>query len=237
MTFHCALRPEVFQGYKRVTIAGANLEDSILYHLFTQQGVTFTVDRSLTNKLRYNSHQSGDLITIHYVFPGFWSKRKQTTKSMADDDSATNLVRVIDAAKKLFEKEPFLWMANKSVPSCPFGTNNATRLPNVPHGFNEYADVHNVVVLSASNPSPAHFSFLKSRGLTAGQIRTGIHASSVYQAVLRSSIRSQSDQPKKIIIPDLETAAYLANLFPGCKLERIDIGVSGLFKSNSPGRK
>jgi hypothetical protein len=216
--FHCVLRPEVLQGYKRVTIAGANLEDSILYHLFTQQGVTFKVDKSLTNKLRYNSHQRGDLITVCYAFPGFWSKRKQTLKSVTDDDSATNLDRVIDASKKLFAKESFLWLANKSVPSCPFGTKNAIRLPNVPHGFNQYGNVHNVAVLAASNPSPAHFAFLKSRGLTADQIRIGIHASGVYQAVLRSSIRSQSDEPKNIIVPDFETADYLANMFPDASL-------------------
>ena len=35
----------------------------------------------------------------------------------------------------------------------------------------------------------------------------------------------------------METAGYLSNMFLGCKLEQIDIGVSGLFKSNSPGRK
>ena len=74
---------------------------------------------------------------------------------------------------------------------------------------------------------------MKSRGLTADQIRTGIHASGVYQAVLRSSIRSQSDEPKNVIVPDFETAGYLAHMFPGCKLEPIDIGVSGAFKSQS----
>jgi hypothetical protein len=149
----------------------------------------------------------------------------------------TKLARIIDASKKLFDKEPFLWKANKSIESCPFGTNNATRLPNVPHGFNEYANTHNVVDLSASNPSPAHFNFLKSRGLTGDQIRIGIHASSVYQAILRSSIRSRSDQPKKIMVPNFETANYLANMFPGCKLEQIDVGIPKGFKPKPPGRK
>jgi len=64
---------------------------------------------------------------------------------------------MIDASKKLFDKEPFLWMANKSVPSCPFGTKNATRLPNVPHGFNQYANVHNVVVLIGVEPQSLPF--------------------------------------------------------------------------------
>jgi hypothetical protein len=83
--FHFVLRPEVLQGYKRVTIAGANLEDSILYHLFAQQGVTFKVGQSLTDKLRYNSHKNCDPITISYAFSGFWSKRKQMLKSVEGD--------------------------------------------------------------------------------------------------------------------------------------------------------
>ncbi len=209
LTFHCVLRPQVFEGYRRVSIAGANVEDSILYHLFAEQGVKFEIDEPLENRLRYNSHNNGDLITIYYAFEGFWSKQKQL-KVLVPDDPITNVQRIVEAAKDLFKDEPYLWMGNISIQTCPFGTNQAIRLPNVPHGLNQFDHIHNVAVLSASNPPPAHFKFLETRGVSPAQVRIAVQGSSVYQAVLRTSIRSDSDHPKIIVVPDRETAEWLA---------------------------
>ena len=236
LTFFCTLRPEVFEGYKRVTIAGANLEDSILYHLFTQQSVSFGVDEKLAETLRYRSHENGPLVTIYYAFAGFWSKNKQSQKATANGDF-TKLDEMVEAANKLFGDDQFLWMGNKSLTKSPFVTENAIRLPNMPHGLNQYSDVHNIVVLSAMNPSPAHFSFLRSREVTAEQVRMAIHMNNVYQAVLRSSIRSQSTDRKKIFVPDYDTACYLASLFPDCKLEQLNGHGLIEFKSKTPGRR
>jgi hypothetical protein len=41
LNLHCVLRPHVFDGFKNVVIAGANVDDSIFYHLFVEQDVKF----------------------------------------------------------------------------------------------------------------------------------------------------------------------------------------------------
>jgi len=235
LTFHCVLRPQVFEGFKKVFIAGADVEHSILYHLFAEQGVRFE-SHWLKERLRYNSHNNGDLITIYYAFEGFWSKQGQR-KALVPGDPVTNVERIVKAAKDLFGDEPLLWMGNISIQACPFGTNRAIRLPNVPHGLNQFGHIHNVAVLSASNPPPAHFKFLETRGVSPAQVRIAIQGSSVYQAALRTSIRSDSDHPKIIVVPDRETAEWLAKQFPGCRLERLQVGIPVEIRPNKPGRK
>jgi len=189
LSFHCVLRPQVFEGFKRVSIAGADVEESIFYNLFADQDVKFAIDEPLGNRLRYNAHKNGHHITIYYAFEGFWSKEKQL-KVLVPNDPITNVGRMVKAAKDLFRDKPFLWMGNKSIQTCPFGTKQAIRLPNVPHGLNQFDHIHNVVVLSASNPPPAHFKFLETRGVSPDQVRIAIQGSSAYQAIMRSSIRS-----------------------------------------------
>jgi hypothetical protein len=136
LSFHCVLRPQVFEGFRKVFIAGADVEDSILYHLFVEQDVTFK-SHWLTELLRYNAHKNGHHITIYYAFEGFWSKQKQS-KTLVRDDPMTNVERIVKAAKDLFGDKPFIWMSNISTQTCPFGTKQAIRLPNVPHGLNQF---------------------------------------------------------------------------------------------------
>jgi hypothetical protein len=40
-----------------------------------------------------------------------------------------------------------------------------------------------------------------------------------------------------IVVPDRETAERLANQFPGCRLEKLQVGIPEEIKRNKPGRK
>jgi hypothetical protein len=143
---------------------------------------------------------------------------------------------MIDAAMNLFEYNLFLWIGNKSISDTAFISNKAIRLPNVQHGLNEFDHVDNIVILSALNPTPAHFSFLKSKRVIPAQVSIAIHGNHVYQAVLRTSIRTSCRKHKTILVPDSETAAYLSALFPNSKIETVDIGIKDAFKSKKPGQ-
>ena len=59
----------------------------------------------------------------------------------------------------MIQERDFLWQANKSVPNN-FFKGSGQRLPNNPLGLNEFDAVHDVVFLSALNPSPAHAEIL-----------------------------------------------------------------------------
>jgi hypothetical protein len=132
---------------------------------------------------------------------------------------------MIKATKALFGDGHHLWQANKSFRERPFGP-NAVRLPNKPHGLNTYADVHDIAFLAALNPTTDHFRFLESQGLSGGDVRRCTYFAGAYQGVMRTSIRNPDNlDPKRILVPDLGLAEYLQRLFPGSRIERLDIGL------------
>jgi hypothetical protein len=107
---------------------------------------------------------------------------------------------MIGTVKDQFQDHPFLWQANKSVGDGVFGP-HAQRLPNVPHGLNDYSDYDRIAFLSAVNTKTDHFRFLASRGVDADAVRRAIYGSAVYQSVMRTSIRiPESDTRKTIIV-------------------------------------
>ena len=112
----------------------------------------------------------------------------------------------------------------------------AERLPNSPHGLNSYRHYHNVVVLSAFNPTPAHFSFLKARQVDGDEVRDAHYHSAVYQAVCVARRDQKDDREKKIVVMDRSTADWLADLFPGAKVEPLGGKALGKLKGK-PGRR
>ena len=213
------LKPSLFSGFKHVVVASACMPDTMFYRLFTAQGIDLKpVGSRLTKDLRYLKHEHGDRITILYAAEEAWSKRYRDKQIEGED--ATVLDRVRQAVGTLVGAEPFIWMGNTDVPDDFFAQIGADRLPNTPHGLNSFQGHHNVVVLSALNPPPAHFHFMDGQGISGEEVRTAHYRTAVYQAVMRCSIRNPEDAtPKRVVVMDRETAEWLADLFPGAAVE------------------
>jgi hypothetical protein len=222
LAFHSILKPDVLDGFASVFMTSANFEDSQVFKVWGQLGVEFEPDLEFGKKLRYTQHPNGDLVTIYYVTDPQWSRKRKETIL---DDGTTILQRMIKAAKELFTSGRFLWHANKAVIESPF-ERPAQRLPNKPHGLNEFADYDDIVFLSSLNPTTDHFRFLKSLGIEGDEVRAFTYFSAAYQAILRTSIRvTESLSLKRILVPDLSLAEYLHEVFPGSKLQKLDIGL------------
>ncbi|WP_187387899.1 hypothetical protein [Bradyrhizobium sp.] len=222
LNIHSVLMPSLVNDFASVLVAGANFEDTGLFALWSKMGVNFTPDVGIVESLRYRQHSNGNLATIHYALDRNWSRHLLEQET----DGKPNLDRLRDAAKVAFEGRAFLWQANKSVPDN-FFKSCGQRLPNNPLGLNEFDTVHDVVFLSALNPSPAHARFLQSRGLTPTEIERQGYCGVAYQAVMRTSLRDAADKNlKNIIVPDERLAQYLADMLPGATLTKLDTGIS-----------
>lgn len=229
LTAYSTLNPSVFQGFRRVIIAGACFKESILYRLWTAGGVEF---RALKADLRYNQHQNGHLLRILYATDEPWSKSLRNRSS----NNGTVLNDVVAKVQAELGAKPFLWMGNKDLPDSTFEPANAKRLPNSPHGLNGFQSFDHTVVLSALNPTPGHFAFLESRGLSADDVRTAISRTAAYQAAMRSSLRNpDSTSPKTVVVMDRETAEWLSGLFPGSSVSPLGGKVIGAVLGK-PGR-
>ena len=146
--------------------------------------------------------------------------------------SETVLNVLVHAVRDEFQDHPFLWQANKWISDAGFGS-NAQRLPNVPHGLNDYSDYDRIAFLSALNPRSDHFRFLKTRGVDAGRRPTCHLLLSRYQSVMRTSIRDpQSTAPKTVIVPDISAAEYLEGAFPGAQVEKLKTGLIRVGSTN-----
>jgi hypothetical protein len=175
LSIYSILSPEVLGGFASVTMCSANFRDTLIYKLWGKMGVTFKEDVGLSKSLLFQQHGNGPLITVKYATELPWSKTLQARKAHLDlDDGGSVLDAVIETVKPEFRDLPFLWQANKSLGSSPFG-DNAQRLPNTPHGLNEYSDTDRIAFLSALNPRPDHFRFLASRGVTKEEVSKAIY--------------------------------------------------------------
>jgi hypothetical protein len=225
LSVHSLLKPTVVRGFGPVSIAGANFKDTAQYRVWSEMGVRFREDEEFVTGLRFQSHQNGDLVDIHYATENPWSKRRRGNAT-PNAGKQSNFVRIARAAEDLIGNGCFVWQANKDIPDNLFAGTTAERLPNKPHGLNRYSDVNNIVVLSALNPAPDHFKFLETLGLTGADVRTATYHSAAYQSVMRTSIREPSNREcKTIVVPDRPLAEYLHERFPGSRVHKLDAGI------------
>lgn len=219
------LNATIFGRFAETIIASACFTDSMLYQLWTGRGVQLQpVGQEFFDGLRYQLHGNGAQVTIRYVLDEHWSKTK---RDLAVDGGGTVGEAIIAGVAQALGSAPFVWMGNKDQSGAFDALPHATQLPNSPHGRNDFQQFHHVVVLSALNPPPTHFAFMDTLGVSGDALKTAHYRSAVYQAVMRTSIRNPNDPtPKTIIVMDRPTAHWLADCFPGARVEQLNINAT-----------
>jgi hypothetical protein len=228
LSVHSILQPSVVDGFRSGLIAGANFKDTMLYHIWSAEKVEFDERNDLKRKLRFQEHKNGSLITVRYCDERAWSKKRKKSQLVVENQPEAKLVQdmITEVVREHFDGSNFLWQDNKDVRDDAF-EGKGTRLPNIPHGLNEYQDIHNIVFLSALLPRGDHFNFLETTyGIGGEQVRRSICYSTAYQSIMRTSIRDPNNKdPKTIIVPDQSLAEYLSSLLPGSVVQKLDAGI------------
>ncbi|MGO4574103.1 hypothetical protein [Microvirga sp. 2TAF3] len=216
--------------FKSVRFASALFEHTLLYQGWKAQGVNFIEDQDLKRGLSFSEHENGHLLTIKWGLPGVWSKHHRNQAGVED--------AIIKAMRRDLADQSFLWQQNKDrADTLPFlGMDGAKELPNFPHGLNDFSGYHTVAILTAAHLAPDRRKFHQELwGLAPSQI--GTHLLSVYQAVMRSSLRKpQCTGPKTILIPDYATVKSLLDIFPGSRAVQLDVGLESSEVSRKRGR-
>lgn len=224
------MQPSMFAGFHSVIVMGAMFDQSLMALDWMSKGVEFRRFDAIQDHVRYQWHENGDLITFLYVLDTDWSKRIRGQEV----DGKSVMDYAVDAVKTEFGDREFLWIANRDIADLVFP--NGIRLPNTPHGLNQYQHIDNVVFLSALNRTPIHYSFLGEQGLDPDWVKMATGCQMAYQAMMRSSVRDPANSSRKIIVvPDARTAEFLADVFPGCSVGPLGGGIA--IKKTAPGRK
>lgn len=217
LTTFSIMQPErIISNFKAVTVMGAMFTHSVMYLLW-QDKVTFVEHEEITKGMENHSgvHSNGHLLTIKYFLDNKWSK---TAKSkMIDGLSLVNSIK--QKVEDLMGDARYLYATNNDDKQ---GLDFGIKVPNVCHGMNKYRKINNVVFLSALNPTTANFNFMSENNVTQEDLRKARGHQTLYQTVMRSSLRDLGNvEPKTVIVMDKESAEYLSAYFPGCVVEQV----------------
>lgn len=232
------LQPWVFDGFKSAIIMGACFIESLLYMLWSIQGVDFKRHNRLTSGLRYTEHPNGDRLEIYYLTDDKWSKRLSTKSKELDGKPVSNNDIALEAVKEVFGDEPFTYLVNKDAEDkarLMFHDCAAEPLPHSPHGLNCFDHYDNIAAIASFLPPPYHHRFLSNFNLDGDAIRDAVHNQTIYQAITRTSLRDlDNDKPVKVLVTDKHVADWLARQFPGCGVA--EAGSADLVRKSKGGR-
>ncbi|NEU11557.1 DEAD/DEAH box helicase family protein [Methylobacterium sp. BTF04] len=228
---HTIVKPSIFEGFEKVTIVAAGFESTLLYHVWNELGVKWSVDKELEGKLLRPNHPTNDTVTIYYGYDQPNSKTLRD-KLIAQNDDHLRL-KVIE----VMGDDPFLWSENQDYKDRTIlkNCNNGKMLPGVSHGLNDYQHIHHAVVLGAYNHRKENSAFLsKVYGFDRDRQRESMNLQ-IYQAVMRTSIRNDNiKDPKKIVVASRFDAESLQQRLPGSAIVSLDIPQSAQLR---PGPK
>ena len=216
--------PAIFDGFDSVTMMSANLDRTIAYQHLVQHGRIFGQHKAISSRLRFQRHDNGHLLTIHYaVEDGNWSKHRRDKVVSLGDETYTVNDLIVAGTLDLFGDQEFVWLANKDIEDEALFSGRGVRLPHSPHGLNSFQHIHNAAVLPALNPSPALYSFLDEVAhLNSEEVRRAVYHEAAYQAAGRISLRNPEDiMPKRLVVADRGAAQAIADLFPGAQIARL----------------
>ena len=229
--FHGVLNPSIFDGFNTVTLLGAGMENSLLFKIWSEKGISFSEHPRI--KPRFTKHENSNLIAIKYVAERDYSKTGRRKKiNVAEDMSFIEFMKMAVDAE--FAEQKYYLIANNDLDVRDI---SGQQISNVCHGLNSLTHFRNFAMLSALNETPEHGMFLRENfGITSDEIYLAITVSTAYQSIMRSSLRDpKSKNQIVVIVPDKRLAQLLVDhFFPDASI--VPLIEENLFPINKVGR-
>ncbi len=210
--------PSILDGWQSARVLSAFFDQSLMYLIWSQMGVSFKPDQQIKLEAPRHNEELGTRVSIHYFSEKNWSKALRNKIAKEDD----RLAEIKPIMKDLFGDQRFIWAANNDIPDTTIDIEFplATRVPCICHGLNDYRHISNAAFLSALNNTPSHFKYMdKVLGISADRLRQAKANQVAYQSIMRTSLREAGSSEKvTVLVPDLDMANWLVEVFPGSRL-------------------
>jgi len=226
-TFATWVTPEHFKDFRECIFLAALFEETILYHLWSQEyKTTFQPHRFFDEVIERNIHKSqGHLVSIgHLLHPDDKSSRyniesNYKTGKPREQEGLRVINKIVETAQTYFTGKPMLLQLNnrKGYGSRHKTPDNVTVIPCMSQGLNEYQDHMAIAALAVTNPEPHMLKWLKERTqLPEDVLYRAFRIHSVYQACGRTAIRNWNNKERvTFLVLGKEDALFLHKLFQG----------------------
>jgi hypothetical protein len=206
------LHPETLRHF---TVIGANIRDTLLGKWLVMNGCSL-VCHPLTDRLRFTDYPERDVM-IFFALEKMRSSKYSMNPIMEEYERCVlrHYLKGVDR---------FALLANVGYQGKLATARRAVLLPPTPHGLNDpiFMDCTTFVSTAAFNFRPPHERFLCA-GLGFKLEDLALEGfQKFYQAAYRTNLRRfDSFAPIKLVFPDWGTAAYIASLQPGSRVEQL----------------
>jgi hypothetical protein len=239
LNFFILLMPSILEGFRSVTILGANFTNSLLY-LVHGSNINFAPHPTI--KGRYSDHSHKAKQTKLYYFSkrdcsktlfneiGFQFFFDAAAKAIADRFPNTPHIFTMNNPKKEIVKgkwvtpEPYKWELE--------GTTGKRVSPD-PRGQNGLKDYDMAIHMAALNYSKTDFQFFNDfLSISSDEAVRSMSFDMVYQFIGRTSVRTlESNAEIILVVFDRRTAKWLQSLI-GCEEpEFIELGIEELHEA------
>lgn len=196
-------------------IMGANAESSLCYHYLTKCNM---IDEVVTLKPRVDNHASDKI--------RFYSTIENETSINMKRTRPTQFIAAVTPLHEIFKTHETLLLKNSNNKD-PFNYDdgNYIELSHNCHGNDDYKHIHNILITTDINPSPALLRVASDRlGMTKDELIAAMQTELDYQAIMRTAIRAQTElaQNVHIGIPCHARAHRLRKFFPNAIFTRVD---------------
>jgi hypothetical protein len=216
--FLTMLTPNVFSGFTKVIMMGANFSDSILCKYWQEyKGVNFIECKQISSKLRYSAYESGSRLTVTYLQEENWSKHSRD-KLINDISREAHYIGLVN---NVMQGKEFIFMTNND--STASDAINGIKAPVISHGMNKFAHYDNIYFAPALNRQPMHTKMLNELGIDTIFINRASAHEIAHQGIMRTSMRNPiATASVNAVVVDKATAEAIARLFVGCSIKAID---------------
>lgn len=216
--------PSILGGWLRVTLMGANFDNSFLYHYWRKLGVEFIKDEQINLRHELHSYFQGGRLTVKYLLE---DENRIWTKGLIRGVGFDHITGKLE--RHLTKK--FIYTMNNSNPvkkeNYDWKPESGQYLPVKAQGLNDYQSFCCAVFLAALNYDDSSLNTIAHlMGLNKQDINRANAHETVYQFIMRTNMRdTTSEKPVEAIVGDKATADYITGILENSKSEWLDIGI------------
>ncbi|MFB0487688.1 hypothetical protein ABIE45_000274 [Methylobacterium sp. OAE515] len=226
------LHPRLVSAFGGATVFSARFQESLHYHLWKSEGVTWEEDTALTTRLRFSKHTGYEQTKIYWGLERNFSKASRN-KNMAWYDG------FIASAKKVMDDRQHISLENNDIKdaSALSKSNNSCMISGRSHGLNKYRHIDHAIVVPAMNYSPAAGKFLADRyKFSRDKQVISFACHNIYQAISRTSMRDGDMSRERIwVVPSRSHAEWLSRIFEGSSCISLALNQPPAGNSGRPG--